>query len=252
METRATTISRSLPPISATPPAAPSAANNYNGAAIINNPYILGAGNSATIDTFSTQFGAVANSLNLGNGSALTIVNGSTGSFGTGFFGIAGSTTLGSGVVVDPGNTASSGAGVLDLIGAVTDSGNGLIKTGSGTLVLSANNTSTFMGTLTVNSGFLQITNANALPSGGTIINNSQKNTTSAPTGPSGGFSITLGGTDTATTLGLAVGQEVFGTGVPIGTYITSASGTSVTLSQALTAGAAGTYNFSASGSCSI
>ncbi|MFM9148415.1 MAG: autotransporter-associated beta strand repeat-containing protein, partial [Verrucomicrobiota bacterium] len=39
--------------------AAPTAANGYNGAAIIDNAYYLPSG-SATIDTFGTQFGAVA------------------------------------------------------------------------------------------------------------------------------------------------------------------------------------------------
>ncbi|OYW77350.1 MAG: hypothetical protein B7Z37_04705 [Verrucomicrobia bacterium 12-59-8] len=240
----------------------PTAGNAYSAAAIINNPYALAASSSATIDTFGTQIGAVANSLNLGNSSALTVVNGPSGSFGPGYFGIAGTTTLGTGVVVNPGNTATSAAGVLNLIGNVSDSANGLIKTGSGMLILGGSNTSTFTGQLKVLSGFVQISsiwngsalvnNPNALPAGGTIINNGNANSTTAPTGASGGTTLTLAGSDTTTTLKIQVGTMVSGTGIATGTYVSSISGGVLTLSQALTAAASGTYNFSSSGSLDL
>jgi hypothetical protein len=94
--------------------ALPSAANGYNGAAVIGNDYALGGATTATIDTMGTQFGAVIaadKTLTLGAGSRLNVVNGSVGSFGTGWFGAAGATTIGNGVILATGNTATSGAG---------------------------------------------------------------------------------------------------------------------------------------------
>ena len=122
--------------------AAPTAANGYNGAAIINNDYTLAANTSANIDTFGTQFGAVANSITLGANSQLTIANGPTGSLGLGWFGIASNgatattTIQGTGVIFNTGNTATQGAGTLNLIGIITDGGFGLTKTGTGSLIL--------------------------------------------------------------------------------------------------------------------
>ncbi|MEI9897824.1 MAG: autotransporter-associated beta strand repeat-containing protein [Chthoniobacter sp.] len=159
--------------------ASPTAANNYNYAAIINNDYALAANGTATIDTFATQFGAVIapnSTLTLGDHSALNITNGSTGSFGTGWFGAAGGISAGNGVILNTGSTANAAAGVLNLIGAVTHAGagvatgvgttNALIKTGTGTLVLGGDNTATFTGALVIQGGTVMLNSPSALPPG--------------------------------------------------------------------------------------
>jgi len=188
----------------------------------------------------------------LGNNSRLNIVNGPTGSFGTGWFGSAAPITLGSGVVVNTGNTATTSAGTLNLIGAITDSGNGLTKTGDGTLILGADNTA-FTGTLTVQGGTVILNHAGALPSGNTVIRSNSASTTSAPTNTLGSTQITLNGADTTATLGIQVGSAVFGTGIPVGAFVTSiTSGTVFNLSVPTTGAISGTYNFSASGMLDI
>jgi autotransporter-associated beta strand protein len=233
--------------------AAPTVANFFNGAAIINQNYSLAASTSATIDTFGTQFGAVIDSsktLTLGADSRLNIVNGPNGSFGTGWYGAGGATSItGTGALVYTGNTATASAGTLNLIGAVTDSGNGLTKSGTGTLILGANNTATFTGVLTVQGGTVILNNANALPAGGITIRNNSANSTTLPTNTTGNTLITLAGADTNANMGIQVGSAVFGTGIPVGAYVTGTpTGTTFTISVPTTAALAGVYNFSASG----
>ncbi|HEY5313675.1 MAG TPA: autotransporter-associated beta strand repeat-containing protein, partial [Pirellulales bacterium] len=236
----------------------PTFANGYNFAAIISNNYTLASGQTATIDTLGTTFGAVVNpatgaSLALGNNSILNIVNGSTGNFGAGWIGFDGSSngntsgiTIGNGVILATTNTASNGAGTLNLIGNITETGTGanaLVKAGTGTLVLGGNNSSTFTGQLVVQGGTVQLTSASALPGGtGSIVVSSTNILstveTGLPTATVGSNTITLGGTDTTTTLGLQVGMQVSSTaGIPVGSYITALTGSNTfTISQGTTA----------------
>ena len=77
------------------------------------------------------------------------MLNGTTGSFSTGWFGAAGPVSLDTRVLLNTGNTASAGAGTLNLIGTITQSGtagDSLVKTGVGSLILGGNNSATFTG----------------------------------------------------------------------------------------------------------
>ncbi|MBU6303594.1 MAG: filamentous hemagglutinin N-terminal domain-containing protein, partial [Verrucomicrobia bacterium] len=68
------------------------------------------------------------------------------------------------------------------------------------------------------------------------------------PVGANGQNTLTLQGSETVRNLFLAIGSEVGGTGVPNGTYITGFSGPqTLTLSNNLTAAAAGNYTFASS-----
>ncbi|OYW76067.1 MAG: hypothetical protein B7Z37_10495, partial [Verrucomicrobia bacterium 12-59-8] len=242
--------------------AAPTAANGYNFAAIISNRYTLAASTSATIDTLASTLGAViapssGTAMNLGNNSILNIVNGASGVYGAGWVGVDGAITVGNGVILATTNTASLGAGTLNLIGTISQSGagaaNALFKSGTGSLILGGNNT-TFTGDLVIQSGFLQLNSATALSTGttgslgGTLIRNINTASTSLPTVASGSNILSLAGSDTASNLTLQIGMAVSGVGIPVGTYITSISGLNVTLSQAATAPGSGTYYFNASG----
>ncbi len=242
--------------------AAPTAANGYNFAAIINNNYTLAASASATIDTLGSPLGVViapstGTAMVLGNNSALNIVNSSTGIYGAGWVGVAGSITIGNGVILATSNTASQSAGTLNLIGNIAQTGGGaanaLYKAGTGSLILGGNNTG-FTGDLVIQSGFVQLNSATALSTGttsslgGTLIRNINTASTTLPTMAIGSSTLTLAGSDTATSLSLQIGMTVSGTGIAVGTYITAISGTTVTLSQAATAASAGTYYFNASG----
>ena len=242
--------------------AAPTFSNSYNFAAIINNRYTLAAGTTATIDTLGSPLGAViapssGTAMTLNNNSVLNIVNGTNGTFGAGWVGVDGPISIGTGVVIATTNTVSQGAGTLDLIGAITESGGGasnaLFKAGTGSLVLGGNNTG-FTGDLVIQEGLVQLNSATALSTGttaslgGTLIRNFNTASTSQPTLASGSTTLTLTGTDTASNLSLQLGMAVSGTGIPVGTYITAISGLNVTLSQAASAAAAGTYYFNASG----
>ncbi len=242
--------------------AAPTAANKYNFAAVINNNYTLATGTSATIDTLASPLGAViapaaGTAMVLGSNSQLNIVNGSSGVYGAGWVGVDGPITVGNGVVIATTNTASQGAGTLNLIGAITQSGGGaanaLFKAGTGSLILGGNNTA-FTGDLVIQGGFVQLNSATALSTGsngslgGTLIRNINTASTSLPTVASGSATLTLAGTDTAGSLTLQIGMAVSGAGIPVGTYITAISGLNVTLSQAATAPGSGTYYFNASG----
>ena len=229
----------------------PTYANGYNYAAIDTTPYTLAASQTATIDTLGSQFGAVVNptsttaaALTLNSGTAalptiLSIVNGSTGTFGAGFMGFdgngngdTGGIVIGSNVIINTGSNASMGAGALNLIGNIADS-NVLVKTGSGTLILGGNNNATFTGSLTVQNGFVQVNSANALPAGGTTINSSGPGAIGNLANSSATVALT------AATGGIVVGDLVFGPGIPAGTTVTAASATSLTLSATLGTAAA-------------
>ncbi len=83
----------------------------------------------------------------------------------------------------------------------------------------------------------------------GTLVRSASINSTTVPTATVGTNTITLAGADTTSSLGLQVGEEVFGTGIPAGTYVTAITGTnSFTVSQNTTVALSGVYNFSASG----
>ena len=226
---------------------APTAANLYNGAAIVNNDYSVAASTTATIDTFGSVFGVVidaSKTFTLGNGAVLNILNGTNGSFGNGYFGSAAPTSIGTGVILATTNTATAGAGSLNLIGAVTQSGatlttgvgatTALIKAGQGTLSLGADNSATFSGLLVVQGGTVVLNNAKALSTGttGTLIANNGTATAITGTTAVGSASITA-----STTTTLQPGMAVTGTGIPTGAYIVSVdSATAFTLSQAATA----------------
>lgn len=140
------------------------AGNNYYNAAQIDNDYALTAGSSATLQGSGTDFNSTLKSLTLGNGSTLGVTNdlGAVGVGGTGFMGIIGTTTVGTGVTLNPTT------GNLYLIGGVSDGGNGLTKTGAGTLSL--NNSAAFTGAFAINGGTVRIFEANALSTGGTTV----------------------------------------------------------------------------------
>lgn len=241
--------------------AVPTAANGFNGAALIANDYSLAASTTATIDTFATQFGAVVaptKTLSIGANATLNLINGSTGSFGTGWFGAAGSTTIGNGAILATANTASAGAGTLMLLGPITQSGTGLgsgttatnalVKAGQGTLFLGADNATagTFTGDLVVQGGTLMLGHAGALPGGVVTIGGTAVGAQAAATTVAGSAVVT-GITSTAA---MQKGMTVTGTGIAAGSYIVSIdSATQVTLSQNATAGATiADFNPSSSG----
>ncbi|MFN5805594.1 MAG: autotransporter-associated beta strand repeat-containing protein, partial [Opitutia bacterium] len=228
--------------------ALPSAANGFNGAAIINNSYSLAASTTATIDTFATQFGAVidpAQTLTIGANAVLNLINGSTGSFGTGWFGAAGATTIGNGAILATTNTGSAGAGTLALLGPITHSGTGLnsgttatnalVKTGQGTLLIGADNATagTFTGDLAIQGGTVMLGHVGALPEG-TVTVGATANSAQAAATTTLSSNVVTGITSTAS---MQKGMAVSGTGIPAGSYIVSVdSGTQVTLSQNATA----------------
>ena len=94
-----------------------------------------------------------------GHSSTLTVNN----LEGSGYVGIQGLTTVGSGATVNPNS------GMLYLMGGVSDGGLGLIKTGQGTLILGGSG-GTFTGPLAINSGYVQVASPNALTSGTTTV----------------------------------------------------------------------------------
>ncbi len=131
------------------------AANLYDNAAVVGNALTFSAtGTTATVDGLGSDLNSAFASLTLGTNNSLVTNN--TG--GVGFIGVIGSTTVsGTGASVAP-NT-----GTLYLIGGVSDGGNGLKMTGTGTLILGPSGTgvsNTFTGAFAVNSGFVQLDGA--------------------------------------------------------------------------------------------
>ncbi|NBV79955.1 MAG: hypothetical protein EBR62_08875, partial [Verrucomicrobia bacterium] len=134
--------------------AAPAAGNNYLGAGQINNAVLVPAFATATIDAQGSDLNATFSGLTLGDGSILVTNN----QLGNGTIGFTGAINAGLAAMVAPNS------GALSLIGGVADNGNGLIKTGSGTLYLGGS--SAFTGNLSVGQGALVLNSASALPSG--------------------------------------------------------------------------------------
>ncbi len=146
------------------------------------------------------------------------------------------------------------------LWGGVLSGSGGLIKSGAGTLILTAANT--YSGGTVIKSGTLQENfNANVGAAATNVINSSSALTlgggTLALVGSSGTTTAVATGTSGATSFtvtsaaGLAVGQSVSGTGIAggtangsgvvAGTYITAISGTTITISLPTTAALAST-----------
>ncbi|QIF03831.1 autotransporter-associated beta strand repeat-containing protein [Roseimicrobium sp. ORNL1] len=140
------------------------AGNNYYNAAQIDNDYVLALGTTATLQGLGTDFNSTLKTLTMGNGSTLTVTNdlGTAGVGGTGFIGIKGVTTLGTGATVNPTT------GILYLIGGINDGGNGLTKTGAGSLWL--NNSTLFSGLFSINGGTVRIFESDALSTGGNTV----------------------------------------------------------------------------------
>jgi autotransporter-associated beta strand protein len=145
-----------------------SAANNFYNAAQIDNDYALAASTTATLQGLGADFNSTLKSLTLGNSSTLSATNdlAAIGIGGTGFIGVKGVTTLGTGVTLNP-TTAN-----LYLIGGIDDgAANGLIKTGAGTLSLNKSGTTgDFNGAFAINAGTVRIFEADALSTGGNTV----------------------------------------------------------------------------------
>jgi len=215
---------------------AATAANGYFNAAQINNAVQLGAGNTATLDGLGSNYNMTFQSLTLGAGSTLNVNN----LEGTGFIGSLGTTAVqGTGVTL---NTA----GILNLIGGVTDGGAGLTKVGVGTLMLGPSGT-TFTGNVAVNQGTLQISDPNATTgspstalSGGTTTIGLLNTVASGNSWSNGATTITV-----ASTTGLFPGELVSGAGIPANAYIVSiTNGTSYVISAATTAAGTTTLTY--------
>ncbi|MEZ0273883.1 MAG: beta strand repeat-containing protein, partial [Roseimicrobium sp.] len=140
------------------------AGNNFYNAAQIDNDYVLAAATTATLQGLGTDFNSTLKTLTMGNGSTLTVTNdlGTAGVGGTGFIGIKGVTTLGTGATVSPTT------GILYLIGGINDGGNGLTKTGAGSLWL--NSSTLFTGTFAINAGTVRLFESDALSTGSNTV----------------------------------------------------------------------------------
>ena len=217
---------------------AASASNNYLNAAQVNNAVQLGAGNTATLDGQGTGYNSTFQSLTLGAGSTLIVNN----TEGTGFIGSLGATTIqGTGVTL---NTA----GVLNLIGGVSDGGSGVTKIGVGTLMLGPSGTN-FTGTLAINQGTVQISDSTAstgsastaLPTtGGTTVG------TQITVSTGNSWTASTSNITVASTAGLFPGEVVTGTGIPAGAYIVSiTNGTTYVLSATPTAAGTSALTYS-------
>ena len=144
------------------------------------------------------------NTLGKISGSGRTLTIGAANGTNTNFLGI-----------IDAGvSITKTGNGTQTISGAFL-AGSGAVNVSAGTLVLGASNA--YVGTTNVTGGTLRVGNSNAL--GGAQSANL--------TTTSGSNSAIV---DSATNL--FVGQLIVGTNVPVGTYISALSGTTVTLSQ--------------------
>ena len=197
------------------------AGNNYWNAALIDNDYVVSASSVVTLAGSGSDFNSAIKSLTVGNSGQVNATNdlGTLGAGGTGFLGVLGTTTVGTGVTLNPTS------GNLYLIGGISDSGNGVTKAGNGVLML--NNSGTFTGALTVNAGTVRVMESNALTSGTTTINAGAVLDTSGTTGITG--TIVIKGTG-ATNQGAALYNSMQGTG-------------SLAASSSITLGAAGNNN---------
>ncbi|MEZ0276919.1 MAG: autotransporter-associated beta strand repeat-containing protein, partial [Roseimicrobium sp.] len=163
-----------------------SVANGFLNAAIISDAYNLPSAQASTLDGQGTHFNLMFGSLTLGATSTLTVQN----QFGTGYYGVVGTTTIGgAGAIVNPTT------GTLYLAGGVNDGAAlGLTKNGAGSLYLGTS--TNFTGTFTMNSGFVLLAGANALSTGSNIVNSGVHLDLY---GNSSGGSVTLNGGGMAT-----------------------------------------------------
>ena len=209
------------------------AGNNYLTAAQLTGGWNLAGSDRASVDTLGSVLNSSIDTLSIGNGTTaaptiLSIVSGTGGSIGTGWFGVTGTTTVGSNAILNVGLNPTSAAGMLYLIGGVSDSGNGFVKTGSGSLIMGSS--ASFTGALTVQAGTLVVAGSNALTTGTTTIAGGNATVTSGIT--TGLTTVTM-----ASTAGRSVGELVIGTGIPQGAFITRiVNGTTVEISDAATA----------------
>jgi autotransporter-associated beta strand protein len=181
---------------------------------------------------FSTSGGTSANNLNLGTGATY---------LGTAAAGTGATRTI-----------TTNGSATLTVGGVITSNGatpNNITKAGTGTLVLSGNSSSTYLGATTVNGGTLKV---NGNISGGTGVTINGSGATLAGTGTVSGITLTSGtitpgdggiGTLTASSLDWAGGN----------TLAFDLSGVDSTadllsLSGSLTKSGSGTYAFDFSG----
>ncbi|MEA3209118.1 MAG: hypothetical protein QOE70_2175 [Chthoniobacter sp.] len=200
---------------------AAAADNNFLSAAQVNNAFIVPAAAAVTLDGQGTEINSTVASLNLGAGSALTVAN----QLGTGFIGVRGTTTVGTGVVLNPTTAA------LNLIGGISDTGNGVSKAGGGTLILGSSGVG-FTGPFAVGAGAVQIADPAALTTGVTTVNSGTATLASTSVTATSNI-VTLTAGDTS---GLTPGEAVTGTGIPAGSYITGITdGTHFTISQNIT-----------------
>jgi autotransporter-associated beta strand protein len=209
------------------------AGNDFLTAGQLTGGWNLAGGNRATVDTLGSVLNSTIDTLSIGDGTAsaptvLSIVSGTGGSIGTGWFGVTGTTSIGANTILNVGLNSTSGAGMLYLIGGVSDSGNGFVKTGSGSLIMGGS--SALTGNVTVQAGTLVVAASNALTSGTTTISSSSATVTSGIT--SGSTQITM-----SSTTGRSVGELVVGTGIPQGAFITRIiNSTTVEISDVATA----------------
>lgn len=158
-----------------------------------------------------------------------------------------GQVTVSSGIFLSPSQTGRtlycnlSGAGGMIVDGTISDTfhsggltvpGNSLFrKAGTGTLTLNGDSSSTFKSEFRIEAGVVKLGHPNALgattapviviQSGDTVLDSTF---------------VTL-----AAATGVVVGQTVTGDGVPAATTVVSVAGTTIELSQAVTASASGT-----------
>jgi autotransporter-associated beta strand protein len=186
-----------------------SLANNYNSAAQINNAFIVSPSASVTINGSGSDINSSVATLNLGAGSTTTVQN----QLGTGWIGVIGATTIGgAGVILRPDSA------VMNLVGGVVDGGNGLTKTGNGTLILGPS-AGTFTGNFTANAGFVQVTAPNSLTTGTTTITTNPI-ATFTRVGNTANDSQTLTLPAGTSASGFVVGAHITGTNIQSGTYV--------------------------------
>ncbi|MEA3209273.1 MAG: hypothetical protein QOE70_2330 [Chthoniobacter sp.] len=129
------------------------AGNGFLNAGVVNNAFAVAPAATATLDGQGTDLNSALGSLTLGTGSTLNVSN----QFGIGSIGVVGTTTLGATATISPGT------GTLNLIAGINDGGNGLTKTGNGTLILGGS--TAFTGPFAINAGYVQIGAPTALSS---------------------------------------------------------------------------------------
>ncbi|NBW97872.1 MAG: hypothetical protein EBR28_14400, partial [Planctomycetia bacterium] len=203
--------------------------------------------------TIATSSGVTVNSLRFstagaldGSGGGLTVNSGAilataSGTIGSGFSGL----TLGNGTWNEGVITPTSG-NTLTINAPITVTGNGgLTKGGAGTLVLGGSNT--IAGGVTVQSGAIQVNNANALGSGALTFNVNADTTIpfNLPTSGTIANNITINTPGTARTYTFQQNQS---NNLTLAGNITAATGNAVRF-QLATGVSSGTFTLSGSNS---